>query len=131
MTRGPATATTKGKIAVYRQQLVKDGPVILVRYANTRAVAAYASKWLAAGQGVAIWPSDNGRRLWVDSDPDASRIELGTRADTWDDWDEWLWQYPAADTGQPARSDQPERADDDMIEVDLETWVHVNTRPFA
>jgi hypothetical protein len=102
-----------------------------VKYANTRAVAAYASRCLAAGQGVAIRPSDNGRRLWVDSDPDASRIELGTRADTWDDWDEWLWRYPVTDTGQPARSDQPEPGDDDTIEVDLETWIHVNTRPFT
>jgi hypothetical protein len=63
------------------------------RYINTDEVAAYAAKWLASGQGVAIWPSDNGRALWADSDPDPSRIELGTRADTWDDFDAWLWRY--------------------------------------
>jgi hypothetical protein len=86
----------------YRQQLVPGGPVVPVRYANTRAVAAWAATRLAVGEYVAIWPSDNDRALRVDSDPDASRIE-------------------------DRRSD---RSDDDTITVDLETWIHANTRAY-
>ena len=90
-----------------------------VRYVNTRAVAAYAARLLAAGEAFAVWPSDTGRALWVAVQPDAGRTELGLRADTYDDFDAWLWCYPVT------RSD---RSDNDLIAVDLETWIHVNTR---
>lgn len=71
-------------------------------YVNTRAVARYAGEQFALGSAVSIFPSDNQRALWVDiprSHADAERIEVGMRADTYDDWDAWLWQYGVTPKG--------------------------------
>lgn len=65
-------------------------------YYNTRAVARYVGEQLAKGNAVSIFPSDNQRALWVDipmTHADAEKIEVGSRAFQYDDWDEWLWKY--------------------------------------